>query len=1027
MSGIQVDVLGPLRLAVDGETREVPGVRRRILLALLATARGQTVGVDAIVDALWGDSPPRAARESLQSHVSRLRAQLGRHADRLGLVGAGYRLELAPGALDADRAATLAREARAVIGSEPGLAAARLEDALACWRGTALEEFPDVEVLAAESARLGEMRLGIRDDLLTARLSVGRAGEVVEEAVRATAEDPWRESTVQILVQALAATGRTADALATARDFRRRLDDELGLEPSPSFGRLEQAVAAGSLAADQLTALPRTETPAAAAPGTHAGDDRVGPRAGRPGRRGIPVPPALLLGREAELDELQALVGRERVVAVVGPGGVGKTRLALEVGCRYDADTAALVELAGVREAVDVEHAVAQAVGVRGRGETGLLQTVIDVIGSGSHLVVLDNCEHVLDEARRIVTELTRWCPQLRILATSRQPLGVPGEWVYRLAPLPVTAPGGTDVSACAAVELFLDRARRVSPDFDAKGQDTTTVAQICAALDGLPLALELAAGQLGTLGLTELERRIEASLDFGPSGRTDRSERHSTLRATIGWSYDLLSADEQGLFRHLGWFPDRFELEAVEYVARAVGLVREPLPLLTSLVEASMVVAETGAGPTTYRMLSTVRGFALDRQLAEPNKEAGLPAGARWTLSFVDAAGVGLRTPDEADWTRRVQLHMPTLRTTRRQLLDHGLMDELCRFVVTLSRFGLWRDLEEMWGWAVDLAAMPAIAGTPSEAHVLGSAADAAWRLGRLDLAGRLAQQALTIAADDVSRGKAEMVAGVVAFFGGDLDRSIALFRRSAASSPMDRVEALATAAVAAAYAGRADEAYALLSEADRHHEDIGFPSQRAYVAYGHGEVLASLGAPGARAWLEEALSLSARTGATFVDGIASVTLAGLADKAGDRHEAARRYLDAVAHWRRTGSWTQQWTTLRNVADLVADAEPQVALLLLRAAAADPDAAALSEVEAARLTGLIEVLDARLDAEARTGLQADLERLPRAAVVTRAVDALRRAMDGTATSGAATSDLSTTSPAAGAKPPAIESTHAAD
>ncbi|MGH3506348.1 MAG: AfsR/SARP family transcriptional regulator, partial [Nocardioidaceae bacterium] len=295
MSGIEVHVLGPLRLVVDDVPRAVPGVRRRILLALLATARGQTVSVDTIVDALWGESPPRAARESLQSHVSRLRGQLGDHGDRLRLVGAGYRLELDDGAVDADRAAALAREARAVLGSEPGLAVARLEEALACWRGTALEEFTDVEILGAESARLTEMRLGIRDDLLTARLSVGRAGDVVEEAVRATADDPWRESTVQILVQALAATGRTADALAAARDFRRRLDDELGLEPSPSFGRLEQAVAAGELAADQLTALPRPGSTGAGRD-SPAGTETNGPRGGGAGRRGIPVPPAPLLG-----------------------------------------------------------------------------------------------------------------------------------------------------------------------------------------------------------------------------------------------------------------------------------------------------------------------------------------------------------------------------------------------------------------------------------------------------------------------------------------------------------------------------------------------------------------------------------------------------------------------------------------------------------------------------------------------------------------------------------------------------------
>ncbi len=384
-SRVAVDILGPLRLRVDGRPVDVPGERRGALLVLLAVARGATVSVPRIVDALWGDDPPAAAVNAVQSHVYRLRRHLGSAAGSLTNEAAGYRLTLGEGGLDADRAEMLAGKARARLGEDPAAAVELFSAALRLWRGPALEEFPDVEPLAAEAVRLAELNSSLTDELLAARLETERSDEVADAIAKAAAERPWRESTQRLLMVALARCGRSAEALRVAHAYRRRMAEDTGLEPSAALASLEMRIAGGELGPPPAPAT---------APGSH-----------------VPRPPTPLLGRERDLRRISELIGAGACVSVVGPGGVGKTRLALEAAharAPSFSDGAVFIELAPLQHSGAVASLVAQRCGVRGHGDA--LGTLVDYLSGRRQLLVIDNCEHVLDEVRALGDELLRWC-----------------------------------------------------------------------------------------------------------------------------------------------------------------------------------------------------------------------------------------------------------------------------------------------------------------------------------------------------------------------------------------------------------------------------------------------------------------------------------------------------------------------------------------------------------------------------------------------------------------------------------------
>ena len=926
-ASVRVEVLGPLLLVVDGVPVDVRGPKRRAVLALLALAEGRTVPVDDLLDALWPTELPESGRQALHSHVSRLRAQLGPVADRLTTLQDGYRLHLHPDELDLTRARALLRTARGQAGHDPEAAHAGLREAHGLWRGPVLADLVDVAPIAAAVEECARLHREVTDALVDAAVAAGRSEAVVGLAAAALAADPLREPAVLLLMRALAAAGRAPEALRAGREFRRRLADETGLDPSPALGETERAVAGGAAGPPPV----RSEQ--------------------------APRPTTRLFGREAEVAALHRLLATERLVTVVGPGGVGKTRVALEVG--QDGGTATVLPLAPITEPAAIAHALAATLNLTVTGGD-VLAACLAVLGDRPGLLVVDNCEHLLDTVRDTVAMLLAACPRLSVLATSREPLGLAAEHTYRLAPLPLPVPG-QDPAQAASVALFVDRARRVRPGAAPGPADLALVTDIVRRLDGVPLAIELAAGRLSTFSLPDLHLRLDRSLDL-LGGRPSGEARHRTLRATVEWSYRLLDVDEQRLFRHLSVFVDGVALDTAEWVALDLGLESDPGSILARLVDASMIEV-VFEGATRYRMLETLRAFGLDRLAADGERNAAERRLVGWAVRLIEEIGDTLTTEREPEADAALRRELPNLRVAWRIARGHGLLDDAAAMVPPLIEAMAYRDVVEIRAWAEELADDPALAAHPLAAAVLGTAASAAYHRGDYRRADRLARAGLDRVTDKDGAWNCLLPLASAALARGAY--ADALETVVAAAEPGTRArQNLWLAALGAAYAGDLDEARALN---ERGSADAASPTVLAWRAYTAGEIESAAGDPeAAERHYVRAIELARTSGATFLVGVATVGLLAVRAGAGRIDDALRGYREVIDYFDRTGNWTHQWTTLRNLADLLrklGDDEP--AALLDAAADAAPDAPARNGSTPAdpasgrRLPGRAAVLDA--------------------------------------------------------------------
>jgi predicted ATPase/DNA-binding SARP family transcriptional activator len=895
-TSVRVDVLGPLRLVVAGVEVDVRGPKRRAVLALLALAEGRAVTVEHLLDALWPAEVPESGRQALHSHVSRLRAHLGAAAGRLTTLQDGYRLDLGAEELDLARARTLLRDGRARAGDDPPGAHRLLQEAHALWRGPMLADLVDVEPVAAAVQECAELRRAVTDVLVDAAIAAGRADAVVGVAAAALAADPLREPSVLLLMRALAAAGRAPDALAAGRRYRRRLADETGLDPSPALAELERAIAGGGFAG----------------PG--------------PARPAVPAPPATpLVGRAGEVAALHRLLANERLVTLLGPGGIGKTRLAMEVARRADAVTVLL--LAPVTDPTAVPHALAAALNLTvTRGD--VLAACVAVLGARPGLLVIDNCEHLLDAVRDTVDAALTACPALTVLATSREPLGLAAEYRSRLTPLPVPRLGDDlddDLAAVPSVQVFLDRARRVGAD----PADLPLVAEIVRRLDGMPLAIELAAGRLSTLSLVDLHDRLDRALDL-LGGRPSGADRHRTLRTTVEWSYHLLSGDEQRLFRHLAVFPDGVDLATAEQVVVDLGLVGDQAALLARLVDASMVEADLD-GPARYRMLETLRAFGLDRLAAAGEADAAQERLVRWAVDLAARIGADLFTENEPAADARLHREIANLRAGWRTARVHGRLDDAVAIVTGLFEVVANRDLVEIRGWAEELADDPGIAAHPQGSQVLGTAAFAAFHHGDHERADRWARAG---AARDGSAFCLQ-VAALVALARGAYGEVFDLARR--ADPAGYRAYLRVCEAVAKAYTGDVTGARTLITQGLA--EPLP-PSFLAWFTYFAGEIEQVAGRlKAAEQHYVRAIADGRASGVTFLAGVASMGLLTVQAATGREREALAGYRDVLDYFARTGSWTYLRVALRKLGELLdrlGDAQPAALIL---AAAAAPDA----------------------------------------------------------------------------------------
>jgi predicted ATPase/DNA-binding SARP family transcriptional activator len=609
---LELGLLGPVRAVRAGRELPLGGPRQRAVLALLLVEAGRVVPSERLIEEVWRGGPPPGAAVTLRSYVSRLRGRLAPDATLVAR-GGGYVLTLGLGRVDAVEFERLAGAGRAALAAgEAAAAASRFGEALGLWRGEALADVYEVEWLALEAARLEELRLAALEGRIEADLALGRQVEVTGELQRLVAEYPLRERLWWLLVLALYRAGRQAEALAAYRRARAMLASELGLEPGEELRRLEEAVL-------------RQEVPPAP------------PLA----RHNLPAPLTSFVGRERDLAALGRLVSEARLITLTGVGGAGKTRLAVELAAsaagRF-ADGAWLADLAGVTGSGLVAAQVMEALGVRQAGDVPVLEALGYRLRSAELLLVVDNCEHLLDACAELASELLRGSPGLRVLATSREPLGVAGEVIYPVRPLalPPEEADAQAVAAAPAVRLFVDRGTAARGG--AAGVVPVAVAgRICRALDGLPLAIELAAARMGTLSAGEIEAHLADRFAFLAYRRPAADPRHQALQAAMDWSYDLLPQHERRVLGELSVFAGSFALAQVAEVCSG-GDQAAALEVVDQLASKSLVATEPADGGTRYRLLETIRQYAAGR-LAEAGEVNAGQVRRRHALAFLALA----------------------------------------------------------------------------------------------------------------------------------------------------------------------------------------------------------------------------------------------------------------------------------------------------------------------------------------------------------------------------------------------------
>lgn len=667
-SGLQVRLLGALEVTVDGRAVDVSGSRLRGLLTRLAIDAPHVVTSSALIEALWPDEPPADETNALQSLVSRLRRALGDPA-LVAQAGAGYQLVAGSDDVDVHRFVELARVGREQLRAGDPAAAATLGAALALWRGPA-QTWSDAAEAAAFRAGLEDQRLDATADRVEADLALGRAADVVAELDTLVARAPLRERLTALLMRALAATGRQSEALERYEALRSRLAEELGVDPSPELQAAHLSVLRGELATARATARPES-------------------RAHSNLRHAL----TSFVGREHEVARITKLLDEARLITLVGPGGAGKTRLATvaaQAATDSMPDGVWLAELAPVSDAGDVPLAVLDALGLRdpalmdrtsatGPVVTGLpTARLVDALATRDALVVLDNCEHVIDAAAQLANELLTRCPALRVVATSREPLGIVGETLVAVPPLGQPEPGveAPEALGFPSVRLFADRAAAVSPGFEVTAHNVAAVVEIVRRLDGLPLAIELAAARLRALPVEEIAARLGDRFRLLTGGNRTALPRHRTLRAVVEWSWDLLTDDERLLAERLAVFAGSFNPpDAITVCADEALAAPDVNALLDSLVDRSLLQrAPAGARSSArYRMLETLREFGLERMAERDEVVAVRRRHAACFAALVAEAGPRTRSAEQLKWMARLDDDRENILAALRFLCDNG------------------------------------------------------------------------------------------------------------------------------------------------------------------------------------------------------------------------------------------------------------------------------------------------------------------------------------------------------------------
>lgn len=920
----ELRVLGDLALCSDGDERPIGGPKAQQLLSVLIAHHQDPVSSDRLIDSLWGGRPPRTAAATVQTQISRLRTALP-EGFSISLGPTGYRLDTPPDGLDASRFEVLMSR-RASLGREESVPV--LEAALALWHGPAFGQCAELAEVRSEAVRLDELRLVATDEWAEARVATGDPASMVAELEALVRLHPLRECYWRLLMEALYRCGRQGEALRRAEELRELLGAELGLDLSPTVRELQSRI----LADDPTLRAPR------------------GSSTLRRSRSGV-VPRLLgvtsFIGRDPDVFSLSESLRDQPLVTLTGPGGVGKTRLAMRVaGVSADSfpDGVTVVEFAPLRDPTAVAPVIAHALDIQQRQYRTIESTIEEHLAPLNSLVVLDNCEHVADTVAPLVDRLRSSCPDLRILTTSREPLGLAGEYVEILAPLSLPdsdAVTAAEIRNSDAVELFVSRAAAASRTFALTDDNAVVVAEICRRLDGLPLALELAAARLRSMDVDTLAARLHQRSEM--LGQTQRGAdgRHRTLHHLVEWSHELLEPHEQRVFEQLAVFAGGFDLLAAEAICSTGEAATSTLGTLASLVEKSMVVF-VDPGPPRYRLLEPLREFGLDRLCEHQVLEAVEERHLDWFLEVAERGARGLDGPEEPAWSACLDRDFGNLRAAHLTAVRRDDSDRSMRLVVSLREFAFRRVRYEIESWADASAALPGAVGHPDYPTVLAVSAYGRFVRGDMEAAQDLAHQARLADQDrladqpqaapagshdpEVSEsGLPERVLGNTRFYLeqveeglGWMDRMLESARRS--GSPARIAHGLYMRSVAQTSVGDGIRGAVLAGEAKAAAEAAGSPTAHAQADYALGLALESTDAAEALSRLERASLIAAEAGNRWIEAFALTEVHWLRARSGDSAAALIGYAQVIDIWYRGGDWANQWLSLRRVLGILVD-----------------------------------------------------------------------------------------------------------
>lgn len=859
-----IKVLGPIQGLVEGRAVDIGGpTQRRLLASLVAAQPGEVVSVATLLDHLWGEDPPPSGPASIQSYVSRLRRVLG--SDVIETVAPGYRLGRDTLNIDITEFQTIASN----LPDEPVARVEAIDSALRLWTGPPFEDFDHVDFV---SRRLYEMRYDLEEDRARVLAGLGRHSEAVAAMERITAIEPLRESAWTTLAVILASSGRQADALRALDRYRSKLA-EIGLEPGPGFAAAENAVFEV-----------RVESPSAAAPALRAGTSFV--------------------GRSEEIEELKRMLAESVLVTVVGPPGMGKTRMAVEVLSATTPAPVAFVRLESLSEDWEVAPTVLSALGGETRGDP--TESIVTQMGrSEPRLLALDNAEHVLDGAAALVSALLQ-STDTRVLVTSREPLNIPGETVLGLGPL----------DADSAIELFRVRAKSLDAAFEAS---QATLDMLCEELDYMPLAIEMAAARTKALPAEEILTRLSRRFGLLDKPLRGAAERHRSLDALVEWSYELLEPNAQRVFERLSVVAGTFDVALATEIA-GFGEVEpdEVAGLLATLVERSLV-ARTGTG--SFRFLRVLKSYAEQRLASGPDENETRSIHAHRFAGLAIEVGDGLATHDETEWIARANAAVDDLGYALTWASDNGDLDTAQAILEGLFDWFYHRQPPAIIEWGDWVLAASADHDAAAVASAWASLA--AMKRGDIDTAKDLASQGTGI--EGPAARFAWLMSGEVAFYQNRLADALDAYRkqRLRASLLEDRIgviDAMAGEALALSFSGESEQGAEMAEDLVRMAAEAGAPTYRAYADYALAVAVAGTEFERACGLLEAAAGLASSVNNQFIEALAKSALGSLVFRHEGTEKSTRFLHEAMDLWESLRLPTYQWAVVQYLAGIIAE-----------------------------------------------------------------------------------------------------------